>query len=68
MSKKLYLKIKLKYPHLNADSLEKVYLFEKLIMGKITASETVRLSFLRGMITQVQYMDYLRMEREDAET
>lgn len=67
MNKKLYLKLKKQYPSFSDKSLEKIYLFKKLYAGLITASESVRLSYLVKMITKAQYLDYLRMEQEASE-
>ena len=68
MNKKLYLKIKKQYPFFSDKSLEKIYLFKKLYAGSITASESVRLSYLAEMITEADYLDYLKIESEAAET
>ncbi|MGE4574693.1 MULTISPECIES: hypothetical protein [Parachlamydia] len=67
MSKKLFLKLKKQYPAFSDESLEKIYLFKKLYTERITASESVRLSYLVEMITKVQYLDYLKIERDVAE-
>ena len=68
MCKKLSLNLKKQYPDFSDESLEKIYLFKKLYAGRITASESVRLSYLVEMITEAQYLDYLKIEREAAET
>lgn len=68
MNKKLYLKLKKQYPFFSDKSLEKIYLFKKLYAGSITASESVRLSYLAEMITEADYLDYLKIESEAAET
>lgn len=61
------MKLKKKYPSFSDESLEKIYLFKKLYVEKITASESVRLSYLVKMITEAQYLDYLKMERKASE-
>lgn len=68
MNKKIYLKLKKQYPSFSDKSLEKIYLFKKLHAGRLTASESVRLSYLVEMITEADYLDYLKIEREAAET
>lgn len=68
MSKKSYLKLKKQHPFFSEESLEKIYLFKKLYAGRITASESVRLSYLAEMITKADYLDYLKIEREAAKT
>lgn len=68
MSKKLFLKLKKQHPFFSKESLEKIYLFKKLYAGRITASESIRLSYLAKMITEADYLDYLKIEREAAET
>ncbi len=67
MSKKFYLKLKSQYPSFSDESLEKIYLFKKLFVRRITASESVRLSYLIKMITKGQYLDYLKIEQEASE-
>lgn len=67
MNKKLYLKLKKQYLTFSDESLEKIYLFKKLYAGRITASESVRLSYLVKMITKAQYLDCLRIEQEASE-
>lgn len=67
MREKLFLKLKKKHPNFSDKSLEKIYLFKKLYAGKMTASESVRLSYLVEMITEAQYLDYLKIEREASE-
>ena len=64
MNKRFYLKLKKQYPSFSEKSLEKIYLFKKLYAGHITASETVRLSYLIKMINKAQYLDYLKIEKE----
>jgi hypothetical protein len=68
MSKKVFLKLKKQHPFFSEKSLEKIYLFKKLYTGRITASESVRLSYLAKMITEADYLDYLKIEREVADT
>ncbi len=68
MCKKLFSKLKKQHPDFSDESLEKIYLFKKLYTGRITASESVRLSYLVEMITEAQYLDYLKIEREATET
>lgn len=67
MSKKLYLNLKSQYPTFSDETLEKIPLFKKLYAGRITASESVRLSYLIKMITKAQYLDYLKIEQEASE-
>lgn len=67
MNKKLYLKLKSQYPTFSDESLERIYLFKKLYAGRITGSESVRLSYLIKMITKAQYLDYLKIEQEASE-
>lgn len=55
---------RLKYSILTSVVLEKIHLFEKLYKGRITASETARLSFLVGMMTGDDYSAYLKFEKE----
>ena len=59
--------MKQKFPQLSGKSLEKLHLFRKLLSGNIDSSEVIRLSFLRGMITKNQYLDYQKTERESKE-
>jgi hypothetical protein len=61
MNKKLFSKLKFQYPSFSDASIEKIYLFKKLYAKRITALEFVRLSFLIGMITEAQYLDYFRI-------
>lgn len=68
MCKKIFLKLKKQYPDFSDESLEKIYLFKKLYIRKITASESVRLSYLVEMITEAQYLDYLKIELEAGKT
>jgi hypothetical protein len=42
---------------------EKIHLYDRMITGKATARELVRLSLLRGMITVEQYADFLEIEK-----
>lgn len=67
MGKKVFLKLKKQHPFLSEKSLEKICLFKKLYAGRIIASESVRLSYLAKMITEADYLDYLKIEREVAE-
>jgi hypothetical protein len=46
---------------------EQAYLFDKVMKGKASMRELVYLSFLRGMVTEEQYADYLKIEKESAE-
>ena len=65
-SKEIYKSIK-QNPNFSEETLERIYLFQKLITDRITTSEIIRLFFLRGMITKTQYLDYLKIEPEDSE-
>ena len=47
---------------------EKIYLFDKMQKGKASNRELVYLSFLRGMITKEQYLDYLQIEKDCEES
>jgi len=46
---------------------EKVYLFDKMQKGEASDRELIYLSFLAGMTTKEQYLDYLQIEKDCAE-
>jgi hypothetical protein len=46
---------------------EKIYLFDKVQNGEASARELIYLSFLTGMTTKEQYLDYLQIEKDCAE-
>lgn len=46
---------------------DKMVLFNKVISGESTDQELMQISLLRGIITQEQYEDYLKIE-EDCNT
>lgn len=46
---------------------EKLHLYGKVMNGEASCQEIVYLSFLRGMITKEQYLDYLQIEKDCAE-
>lgn len=64
MRKKTLKGQQLKYSLLRNTGLERIHLFEKLYSGRITTSETARLSFLVGMMTGDDYVAYLKIEKE----
>ena len=41
---------------------EKVYLFERMLDGTATSHDLVRLSLLRGMISNKEYEEFLEIE------
>lgn len=43
---------------------EKFYLYDKMVKGNASCREIVYLSFLRGMTTKEQYLDYLQIEKD----
>jgi hypothetical protein len=49
---------------LSKQTQEKIDLYEKMMQGKATSRELVRLSFLRGMITSEDYDDFLQIEKD----
>lgn len=64
MLKKILKRQRLKYPILTNVVLERIHLFGKLYKGSITALETARLSFLVGMMTEDDYVAFLKNEKE----
>ncbi len=46
---------------------EKVSLYEKMMTGQASAHELIRLSFLRGMITDEQYADFLEIDKHNCD-
>jgi len=43
---------------------EQTHLYEKMMQGNATGHELVKLSFLREMISEEQYTNYLQIEKD----
>lgn len=43
---------------------EKIYLYEKMVQGKASSFDLIRLSLLTKMISQEQYEDFLKIDKE----
>lgn len=57
------MKVKMKQEH--SDSLkEKLGLYRKMMSGKASSHDLVRLSLLMNMISKEQYEDFLEIEKE----
>lgn len=57
------MKVKKKQEH--PDSLkEKLSLYRKMMSGKASSHDLVRLSLLKNMISKEQYEDFLEIEKE----
>ncbi|CRX39585.1 hypothetical protein [Estrella lausannensis] len=49
---------------LRESAIKKMELFERAMRGEASTHELVKMSLDRGMISQEQYEDFLRIERE----
>jgi len=47
----------------DAEQDECYQLYKRMMAGKATSQELIRLSLLKGMITAEQYADYLEIEK-----
>lgn len=55
--------MKKEYPSFSDESIERMYLYERMESDKATAKDLVRLEFLFGMISKESYEDYLEIEK-----
>jgi hypothetical protein len=64
MDEKTLRRMRREYPGSSDTQLESLYLYKRMEEGKATTEELVRLSYLRDMIPDEAYAEFLEMVKE----
>jgi hypothetical protein len=63
MDEKTLKKMRQEYPSMKDTSLEKIYLYERMMNDEATFIELVRLEYLWDMISAEQYADFEELDK-----